>query len=129
MLERGNAVLVDTCGWIDFLRHKDTPLGDAVEALIAEDRASLCSVSVAELLQGAKGKKEAQQLDLLFTSVPILDVVHADWVDAGKQVAAQRALGFAISLTDALVAAVAVRNRLPVLSDDAQFARLGVALM
>jgi predicted nucleic acid-binding protein len=51
-----NEVMIDTCAWIDFLRKKEGVLGDAVVKLIEFDKAVICDVVVAELLQGAKGK-------------------------------------------------------------------------
>ena len=121
-------VLIDTCGWVDFLRARDGSLGDQVESAMATDRACLCSVSVAELLQGVKGQKEKRQLELLFNNVTLLHVEPEDWVSAGHNLQALRSKGFQIPLTDALIAAVAIRLGLPVLTVDSHFGLLGVAL-
>ncbi len=121
-------LVIDTCGWVDFLRSGSGMLGDQVERAMVEDRACLCSVSVAELLQGVKGQKEKRQLEMLFDSVPLLHVEPADWLSAGLALQALRSKGFKIPLTDALIAAVALRNGLPVLTVDKHFAHLGVAL-
>ncbi len=51
-------ILIDTCGWIDFLRSRDGVLGDYVSLAIEREQAVLCGVVIAELLQGTKGKKE-----------------------------------------------------------------------
>jgi len=122
-------LLIDTCGWIDFLRSRDGVLGDQVADAMAQDRACLCSVSVAELLQGVKGPKEMKQLDLLFDNVPLLHVEPADWLDAGRTLQLLRARGLQIPLTDALIAALAKRHKLPILTIDKHFAHLGVALI
>jgi predicted nucleic acid-binding protein len=121
-------VLIDTCGWVDFLRARDGSLGDQVESAMADDRACLCSVSVAELLQGIKSQKEQRQLELLFDNVTLLHVEPADWISAGRTLQRLRSQGFQIPLTDALIAAVAIRLGLPVLTVDAHFGKLGVAL-
>ena len=122
-------VLIDTCGWIDFLRGTPSGLADAVEFLIQHDLARLCGVTVAELLHGARGAKEERQLALLFAQVPVLDIRAADWPAAGRLLQQQRAAGHAIPVTDALIATVAQRNKLPVLTVDAHFERLGVRLV
>lgn len=122
-------LLIDTCGWVDFLRSGNGMLGDQVERAMVEDRACLCSVSVAELLQGVKGQKEKRQLEMLFDSVPLLHVEPADWLTAGNALQMLRSKGFQIPLTDALIAAVAIRNGLPVLTVDNHFAHLGVAVV
>jgi predicted nucleic acid-binding protein len=121
-------VLIDTCAWVDFLRASDGALGDQVESAMADDRACLCSVSVAELLQGVKGQKEHRQLKLLFDNVTLLHVEPDDWVSAGQALRILRSKGFQIPLTDALIAAVAIRLGLPVLTVDSHFAQLGVTL-
>lgn len=121
-------VLIDTCGWVDFLRARDGILGDQVESAMVHDSACLCSVSVAELLLGVKGLKEKKQLELMFASVTLLHVEPADWYSAGQSLQALRGKGFHIPLTDALIAAVAIRHNLPVLTVDKHFARLGVTL-
>lgn len=122
-------LLIDTCGWVDFLRPHGGALADQVAAALASDKASLCSVSVAELLQGVKGAKEKRQLDLLFASVPIHEVQAQDWRHAGQALHALRLEGFQAPLSDALIAAVAKRLDLAVLTNDAHFQRLGVRLI
>lgn len=122
------SVLIDTCGWIDFLRESDGMLGDCVEQLIRADSAFMCSVTVAELLQGAKGKKEKQQLAMLFATIPCLNVETSDWHSAGECLQSLRASGVTLPLTDALIAAVAVRNDLPVLTVDKHFQHLSAKL-
>ena len=122
-------ILIDTCGWVDFLRSRDGALGDRVEQAMAQDCACLCSVTVAELLQGVKGQKEKRQLEMMFDSVTLLHVEPPDWFSAGQALQALRGKGFQIPLTDALIAAVASRHKLPVLTIDKHFARLGVTLV
>lgn len=122
-------VLIDTCGWIDFLRPGDGALADPVERALADDLALMCSVSQAELLQGVKGQKEQRQLELLFDNVTLIDVEPADWLSAGRALQVLRSKGFQIPLTDALIAAVAIRLGVPLLTSDGHFEKLGVALV
>lgn len=121
-------VLIDTCAWIDFLRSRDGRLGDRVDQALRDDAARMCGVTVAELLHGARGKKERQQLDLLFANVECVPVVDHDWVVAGELLHALKAEGHNQPLSDALIAALARRLDLPVLTEDAHFQRLGVKL-
>ena len=121
-------VLIDTCGWVDFLRPGASSLGDRVEQALSEDAALLCSVTVAELLQGVKNKKEKQQLESLFAHVERLAVEDEDWTTAGHALQALRTKGIQLPLTDALIAAVARRHGVPVLTVDAHFKHLGVEL-
>jgi predicted nucleic acid-binding protein len=122
-------VLVDTCAWIDFLRQPQGALGDRVAALLASDEAVLCGVMQAELLHGAKGRKEQAQLDFLLANVTCLDITAADWFAAGVVLRDTRAQGLQIPLSDALIATCARRHRVPVLTLDRHFQHLAVELV
>lgn len=122
-------VLIDTCAWIDFLRQPQGGLGDQVEQLLASDAAALCGVVQAELMQGAKGRKEQDQLDFLLANVPCFEITPADWLSAGRLLAQLRAKGLQVPLSDALIAVCAKRNQAPVLTLDQHFQHLGVVLL
>jgi predicted nucleic acid-binding protein len=123
-------VLIDTCAWIDFLRNTEGGLGNKVTALIRDKRARLCGMVIAELLQGIKHlpdsstSKEAQALALLIQRVPSLPTHEDDWVCAGNLVSKLRTQGITVSLSDALIASVARRNGLLVLTIDKLFEHL-----
>jgi len=121
-------VLIDTCGWIDFLLQPQGMLGDQVAALLANDEAVMCGVTQAELLQGAKGRKEQEQLDFLLANVNCLEITAADWLSAGRVLRETRAQGLQIPLSDALIAACARRHGVAVLTFDRHFQHLGVKL-
>jgi predicted nucleic acid-binding protein len=55
-------VLIDTSAWIDFFRETGGAVGDLVADLVRLDRAYLTGLVMAELLHGAKGKRETTQL-------------------------------------------------------------------
>lgn len=122
-------VLIDTCAWVAFLRSGQGPLAERVQQALVDDSAVLCSVSITELLQGAKGKKEKQQLELLFANVPCIAVEPSDWVSAGQALQSLRTRGITLPLTDALIAAVAKRKGLPLLTIDVHFQHLSVELI
>ena len=122
-------ILIDTCAWIDFLRGKEGALGNAVERALSDDTALICGVVMAELLQGAKGNKERQQLDFLFANVPCLNLEPADWIAAGTFLQSLRARGITLPLTDAVIAAIAQRCGVPVLTIDAHFQHLPVTVL
>jgi predicted nucleic acid-binding protein len=117
-------ILIDTCAWIDFLRGKEGALGNAVERALSDDTALICGVVMAELLQGAKGNKERQQLDFLFANVPCLNLEPA-----GTFLQTLRARGITLPLTDAVIAAIAQRCGVPVLTIDAHFQHLPVTVL
>ena len=122
-------VLIDTCAWIDFLRQPQGGLGDQVEQLLVSEGAALCGVVQAELMQGAKGRKELDQLDFLLANVPCFEITPTDWLSAGRLLAQLRAKGVQVPLSDALIAVCAKRNQAPVLTLDQHFQHLGVVLL
>lgn len=119
-------VLFDTCAWIDFLRYPDGALGDLIATAIAEDKALLCGVVIAELLQGAKGKKEKQQLEFLFSSVETLSCTESMWHEAGQLLQSLRRQGITVPLTDGLITVIAKNNEVTVVTLDKHFQYLPV---
>ena len=118
-------VLPDTTAWIDFLRSGNRPLGDSVRSLIAADRAVICGVVVAELLRGVKGAVEREQLGRLLSRIPRLDTIEADWDAAGHLLRELREKGITVPLADAMIATIAKRNVVAVLTADSHFRHLG----
>ncbi len=122
-------ILIDTSAWIDFLRSRGGVLGDAVARALSDDTALLCGVVIAELLQGAKGQKERQQLEFLFANVECLPVLPDDWHGAGRALQALRLSGITLPLSGAIIAAVAQRHGVSILTSDAHFQHLSVGLV
>lgn len=122
-------ILIDTCAWVAFLRSGEGALAARVAEALNDDTAMLCGVSITELLQGARGAKEKQQLDFLFANVPCIAVEPSDWVAAGQTLQALRMQGITVPLTDALIATIAKREVVPVLTADAHFQHLSVGLV
>ncbi len=119
-------VLFDTCAWIDFLHYPEGILGDMIAEAIEMDKALLCGVVKAELLQGAKGKKENQQLNLLFSSIESLSCDEALWDEAGVLLQDLRREGITLPLTDALIAVVARKHHVDIVTLDKHFQHLPV---
>ena len=122
------AILIDTSAWIDFFRGKQNAVTDAVQLALQLGLARLCGPVKAELLQGAKTKKEKQQLQVMFSAVENLSANDADWETAGNSLQVLREGGVTLPLTDALIAAIANRHKAIVLTLDHHFAHLKVQL-
>ncbi|XCN71070.1 MAG: PIN domain-containing protein [Candidatus Electrothrix aestuarii] len=119
-------VLIDTSAWIDFFRNTGGAAGDVVAELIQLDQAYLTDTVMAELLHGAKGKQEMKSLEAVFATIPILDVTGEDWLATGNTLQALRKKGCTVPLTDVLIASVAQRNDMAVLTLDKDFEYLSV---
>lgn len=121
-------VLIDTSAWIEFLRGHAGHIADAVQTLLESHQATICGAVKAELLQGAKGSKEKEQLQLIFEVVPSIETNETDWISAGEILQNLRSKGITLPLTDALIASIAKRQQLPVLTLDRHFSYLEVQL-
>ena len=121
-------LLIDTSAWIDFFRGKQSTVTDTVQLALQLGLARLCGPVKAELLQGVKNKKEKQQLAVMFDAVENLDTHEADWETAGSSLQILRESGITLSLTDALIAAIATRHKAHVLTLDHHFSHLKVQL-
>lgn len=122
-------VLVDTSAWVEFLRDRGSRLGDAVEALIVRDAVAITGPIVTELLCGVRGKRERAMVDNLLAISSYHEVSRGDWEAAGSTLSALLRRGITVPKSDAVIAAVARRLRLPVLTTDAHFEKLGVKLL
>jgi predicted nucleic acid-binding protein len=120
------AVLIDTSAWIDFFRDSGGKAGESAAELIRLDHAFITGPVIAELLHGCRGKKETVQLQHLFAAVPCVDIIREDWQAAGECMRALREKGLAVPLSDAVIAVVAARNKMAVLTLDKHFQHLPV---
>ncbi|MCI5141036.1 MAG: PIN domain-containing protein [Candidatus Electrothrix sp. ATG1] len=109
-----------------FFRNTGGAAGDVVAELIQLDQAYLTGPVMAELLHGAKGKRELKSLEAVFATIPILDVTGEDWLATGNTLQALRKKGCTVPLTDVLIASVAQRNDMAVLTLDKHFEYLSV---
>jgi len=120
--------VVDTAGWVEYFRVTGTPAGAAVRALITTGGAIVTGPVVAELLQGARSAREIAAVAALPEVLRYEELILADWTAAGDASRRLKRKGVTVPLTDHLIAALARRLRIPVLTTDAHFKRLGVEL-
>lgn len=64
--------LIDTCIWIDFLRGRDLPHVQLLEALLGEGEACLCEVTFAEICFGARDERQFKKYERDFSQIPLL---------------------------------------------------------
>lgn len=119
-------VLIDTCAWIDFFKSQTGSLGDQVAELIEANQAAITGVVIAELLQGIKHEYEGKRLSVLLKSIHYLSTEDSDWLEAGQLAQQLRNKGLTLPLTDVLIATIAQRYAVPVLTLDKHFQYLPV---
>ena len=114
-------VVIDTSAWIRFFRYGDDEVSRLVAELVMKDQAMVTGVVLTELLQCIKTDKERLHLTALFSSLPFIETVRADWQKAGEDLRDLRRRGITVPVTDAVIATVALRRGLAVLTTDPHF--------
>jgi hypothetical protein len=114
-------ILVDTSAWIEFWKRPDSPVAEAVEGLLREERVALAGVVVAEVLQGVKRREERDFIQEHFADLAFLEADRQDWTLTGWMLYSLRSKGINLPLTDALLAQLCLRHGVRLLSLDQHF--------
>ena len=124
-------IVVDTSVWLDLLNSNTTPQSAFLKrALIfGEEDFALTDIVFTEILQGLGSECDVVKVERYLGDFDVLRLRElADFRAAAAMYRAARDHGFTIRRTsDCLVAAVCVRERLPLLHSDKDFDRLASA--
>lgn len=121
-------VLIDASVWIEALKPAGAPdLRAMVDELVANGRAAVCEVVLAEVLRGARDNLEREALagELLATTVLSMDGAG---LIAGDLALRLRRLGLSISTTDLVIATTASMHRAELFHRDAHLSQAASAL-
>lgn len=114
-------ILIDTSAWIEFLRDTGSPICEEVDRLLGEKIAT-CDAVRMEVLAGARDETHLRQLRGLLARATNLGTGPADYEAAAALYRTCRRNGETVrKLVDCLIAAIAVREVLPVLHADVDF--------
>jgi predicted nucleic acid-binding protein len=114
-------ILIDTSAWIEFLRDTGSPACIRVDELLAGEIAT-CDPVRMEVLAGARDERHLRDLRGLLARATILETLPTDYEDAAVLFRTCRRRGETIrKLIDCLIAAHAIRARVPLLHADADF--------
>ncbi|HYA86233.1 MAG TPA: PIN domain-containing protein [Nitrospirota bacterium] len=128
MSEKSSDILADTSVWIEFFKQRSA-IGDALEALILEDSVWVCGVVLFELVQGVSMEAERAKIIGTVSHLPYAEMTPALWQKAGDLSSSLRRKGLTIPVSDILISAVAIENRLHIFTLDGHFADIpGVKL-
>lgn len=117
-------VLIDTSAWIEYLRGTGSPHHLWLrEAIVEGTPLAWTDPILYELVAGASGTRRAEEIRGLLLRGPLLTVEGLqDWENAATLYRAARTRGATVhSSIDCLIAAVAVRTGVPVLTVDRDF--------
>lgn len=120
-------ILVDSSAWIEFLRGTGSPVHLRLRSALQEEVDLACTDAIVmEILAGARDDADRDRLRRLLYGLEFLAVDGpADYEQAAELYRVCRAGGETPrKLTDCLIAAVAIRNGVELLSDDADFSAI-----
>ena len=124
-----NLVLVDTSAWIDFFQDESSPYGAVVDALLQEDLVCTTGLVRAEIIPGARTKKEFNQLMDYFDALPLLSDPAGMWdevINAQRKLKSRGVNG--VGIPDLIIAVTAMVNDAAVFSKDHHFDLMEKAL-
>ena len=118
------AVLVDTSAWVHYFREKHSPESEIIDGFIEDGAVCTTGVVIAELLSGARNKRDASRLKKLLSIMPFLEVTEPIWYRAGEYRSRMRRKGFVAGIPDTIIAAVAAHYEVQLYTLDNHFSRI-----
>ena len=118
-------VLVDTCVWSAALRRRNPESVPEevvlLERLIRQHRAVMIGPILQEILTGIRHHEQFDRLCEKLSAFYLLPIATTDYINAASQANICRSKGGQGSHTDFLIAAMAIKHEIPVLTTDKDF--------
>jgi predicted nucleic acid-binding protein len=116
--------LIETSLWIDFVRKKSPMrLKAFIEPWILDPDACICEAVAFEVLRHAT-PKERKQIELQFSTLPLLPTPATVWRDATSLGQRCRDKGLNAGSMDLLIAALALHHGAEIVTFDADYAKI-----
>jgi hypothetical protein len=113
-------IIADTSIWIEYFKN-DPEIARIIDEGLDANEIYMIGPVVAELMQGARTKREQETIAKLIDVVPYLDCEMADWADAGCTYSFLRKSGITIPLIDLIIYSVARNNDAFIFTRDKHF--------
>ncbi len=115
-------IIIDTSAWIESFRPQcDEKLANLVKDLIIKGRVLLPGIIKAELLRGAKNKREYNRLDDLLKGLTYLPVPEEFWDKLSEFSFGLFRKGIVVPMTDTYIALLCIEMDAPILHRDRHF--------
>ena len=114
-------VMIDTSAWIKYFRNSDSKIADIVQNLIETNKAAICGIIEMEIFNGIKSKSKLNDYKDLFSEIEYFEMAREDFRNAGMRMSRLRENGITVSPTDTIIAELCIRNKLNLLTTDADF--------
>ncbi len=115
-------MIVDTSAWVDYFRGARSIFSELVDRALETAEASVTGLIVTEIVQGARNEREYGIIERLFQKVTTYYETSDIWFEAGRLSLKLSRLGANIKTVDMVIASMAIRHQLPLLTKDKDFA-------
>ena len=118
-------ILVDSSIWIEFFRRPDAPVSLVLDQLLAHRLVCTTGLVKAEVVPGARSKRDFRRLRSLFDALPLAPERDGFWTHLIRfryHLHMKGILG--IGIPDLIIATVAIQNRKLVFTADEDFPRM-----
>ncbi len=117
-------VVVDTSIWLQYFRVGSSHEALTLRTMLESDRVILVGVVYSELLRGTRNADQMETLIESLSSLPYVETDKETWQLSGEILSSLERTGQRVPLPDALIAAIAIQNDLPLYTLDAHFNRI-----
>jgi tRNA(fMet)-specific endonuclease VapC len=118
---KDNRVLVDTSMWIAYFKDTDPVLTGKIDGLLTSSDVYTPRVVIAELIKGAKTKKEISVIEDFVEAFHIIDQTENTWLRAGRLSFSIKRKGMTVNIVDCYIAAIAHENNCKIMTLDEHF--------
>jgi predicted nucleic acid-binding protein len=120
--------LIDTSVWINFFRGQSDAIRNRVHDLLEQNKVYTNGVIIAELLVGARGKKETTFVKENLLRLNYLDSDKEFYIYCGELGKKLRKSGINVPFNDLVIASHAKRHHLIIFTLDNHFEPIGLTL-
>jgi predicted nucleic acid-binding protein len=113
--------LADTSAWIELFRGGGGSAVRHLKVRLREGWLHTTGVVRLELIAGARSKKDLESIERFLDKTVPVETKEADYTSAGGIVFRMRRRGVTVHALDALIAAICLRTRLPLITTDPDF--------
>ena len=110
-------ILTDTSVVIDYLRSPTARLVKIIQA----HQAAICGATIAEIYAGARSPADFKKYDNALSLFGIVAIPKKAWPNLGRNLASLGAKGITVPFPDALIATIAIDNKLELWQHDRHF--------
>jgi predicted nucleic acid-binding protein len=116
-------VLVDTSVWVNFFKGNPTDAAQYIQTIVANTRLATCPTIIQKILQGTTSDKDFLDAKTFMDELlPLIGEPYQLGIEAATIYRSLRKEGITIRKpNDCLIAAYAIKNKIPLLHDDKDF--------